>query len=96
LIGVGRDEKNLALRLGLAREVEGEKPEPLRIARSLCLFAAAAAGAPAYDCAEPGEGEAFARACALAARDGFAGKFAATPAQAKIINAAFAAKVRNA
>lgn len=87
LIGIGRDEDLLARRLGLARE---SSPEPLRVARSLCLLAAAAAAAPAYDCAEPGEGEVFSRACALAARDGFAGKFATDPDQAKAINAAFA------
>jgi citrate lyase subunit beta / citryl-CoA lyase len=92
LIGIGRDEESLARRLGVTRE--GEAPEPLRVARSLCLFAAAAANAPAYDCAGPGESEAFSRACGLAARDGFSGKFAATPAQAALINAAFAARVR--
>jgi len=89
LIGVGRDEELLAHRLGLAPDAEGETPEPLRVARSLCLFAAAAANAPAYDCAESGEGEAFSNACARAAREKFAGKFAKTPAQAKIINAIF-------
>lgn len=89
LIGIGRNEGRLAQRLALAPALDGEKPEPLRLARSLCLLAAAAAGAPAFDCAEPGEGEAFAGACARAARDGFAGKFAVTPAQAKAINAAF-------
>jgi citrate lyase subunit beta/citryl-CoA lyase len=86
LIGLGRDERLLAQRLGVAA---GETPEPLRVARSLCLFAAAAAGAPAYDCAEPGVGEVFARICAEAARDGFAGKLVLSAAQAKIVNAAF-------
>jgi citrate lyase subunit beta/citryl-CoA lyase len=89
LIGVGRDEEQLARRLGLALEPEGDRPEPLRVARSLCLFAAAAAKAPAYDCAQDGEGEAFSRSCARAARENFAGKFAKTPVQAKIINAFF-------
>ncbi|HUO55010.1 MAG TPA: aldolase/citrate lyase family protein [Rhodoblastus sp.] len=89
LIGIGRDESRLAAGLGLARDVDGESPEPLRFARSLALLAAAAAGAPAYDCAEPGEGARFERACAQAARDGFWGKFALTPEQARAINAAF-------
>jgi citrate lyase subunit beta/citryl-CoA lyase len=96
LIGIGRDERRLAERLGLAQSWEGERPDPLRLARSLCLFAAAAAAAPALDCAEPGEGEIFARACAQAARDGFSGKFALTPSQAKTINAAFATTIRTA
>jgi citrate lyase subunit beta/citryl-CoA lyase len=86
LIGIGRDEAALARSLGLTPEA---RPEPLRVARSLCLFAAAAAQAAAYDCAEDGEGDAFARACAEAVRDGFAGKFALTPAQAAAINAAW-------
>jgi citrate lyase subunit beta/citryl-CoA lyase len=96
LIGIGRDEGLLAQRLGLAPREGEDKPEPLRIARSLCLFAAAAAQAPAIDCAEPGAGEDFARLCAQAARDGFAGKFATTPEQAIAINAAFASQIRTA
>ncbi len=91
LIGIGRDERRLAQSLGLAIGGE-EKPEPLRVARGLAILAAGAAGAPAFDSAEPGEGEAFARACARAARDGFSGKFALTPDQARAINAAFPAR----
>ncbi|WP_374545309.1 aldolase/citrate lyase family protein [Rhodoblastus sp.] len=87
LIGIGRDEALLAERIGV---VVDQAPEPLRVARSLCLFAAKAAQAPAFDCAEQGEGEAFAQSCARAARDGFSGKFALTPRQARAINAAFA------
>ena len=90
LIGLGRDERLLAQRLGIFSRMDDEGPEPLRVARSLCLFAAAAAGTKAYDCAEPGESEAFARICALAARDGFAGKIVVSAAQAVIVNAAFA------
>ena len=89
LIGLGRDERLLAQRLGIFARMDDERPEPLRVARSLCLFAAAAAGTKAYDCAEPGEGEAFARLCARAARDGFAGKIVVSAAQAVIVNAAF-------
>ncbi len=92
LIGLGRDERALAQRLGIGDWGEGDAPEPLRVARSLCLFAARAAGAPAYDCAEPGEGEEFERQCALAARDGFSGKFVVSAAQAIIANAAFGAR----
>jgi citrate lyase subunit beta / citryl-CoA lyase len=94
LIGVGRDEARLARAMGLAGDAGDDKPEPLRIARGLSLFAAAAAGVPAFDSAGPGEGAAFARLCAKAAHDGFAGKFALTPAQAKAINAAFAGGLR--
>ena len=79
-------------RLGMADGLRKKRPEPLRVARALCLFAAAAAGAPAYDCAESGEGEAFVQACAEAAAEGYAGKFVLTAKQAKIVNAAFADK----
>ncbi len=89
LIGLGRDEARLAQILNV--EARGKaRAAPLDLARNLCLFAAAAAHVPAFDCAESGEGDAFARACAYAARDGFAGKFALTPKQAEIVNAAFA------
>jgi citrate lyase subunit beta/citryl-CoA lyase len=91
LIGLGRNEQRLKERLGIFSATD-PRPEPLAVARALCLFAAAAAKTPAYDCAEPGEGKDFVEACAQAARDGFAGKFALTAAQAKIINAAFAEK----
>jgi citrate lyase subunit beta/citryl-CoA lyase len=87
LIGVGRDERRLAEKLGLA-VAGGERAEPLRVARGLAILAAAAAAAPAFDSAEPGDGELFAQACARAARDGFSGKFALTPDQARAINAA--------
>ncbi len=88
LIGLGRNEQRLMERLGIASG-PGPRPEPLAVARALCLFAAAAASAPAYDCAEPGEGEDFESACAQAAREGFSGKLVLSPAQAKIVNAAF-------
>jgi citrate lyase subunit beta/citryl-CoA lyase len=96
LIGLGRDELLLRLRLGVAATASGERPEPLRVARALGLFAAAAAGTPAYDAAEPGEGEDFFRSCATASRDGFAGKLVLTAAQAKIVNDVFEPKTRTA
>jgi citrate lyase subunit beta/citryl-CoA lyase len=92
LIGLGRDERLLAQRLGISARMGDEQPEPLRVARSLCLFAAAAAGTQAYDCAEPGESEAFARVCARAAQDGFGGKLIVSATQARIVNAAFEAR----
>ena len=89
LIGLGRDERLLAQRLGISARMDDKRPEPLRVARSLCLFAAAAAGTKAYDCAESVEDEAFARICARAARDGFSGKLIVSATQARIVNAAF-------
>ncbi len=52
LIGLGCDERLLARRLGISARFDDKSPEPLRVARSLCLFAAAAAGTKAYDCAD--------------------------------------------
>jgi len=92
LIGLGHDERLLMQRLGMSMEGAKKRSEPLRVARALCLFAAAAAGAPAYDCAESGEGAAFVVACAKAAAEGFGGKFVWTAKQAEIVNAAFAPK----
>jgi citrate lyase subunit beta/citryl-CoA lyase len=91
LIGLGRNERALMERLGIF-SAPGPRPEPLGVARALCLFAASAASAPGYDCAEPGEGEDFVAACQQAAHDGFAGKFVLNAAQAKIVNAAFTKK----
>ena len=91
LIGLGHDELLLMQRLGMANGAK-KRSEPLRVARALCLFAAAAAGAPAYDCAESGESEAYVVACAKAAAEGFGGKFVWTAKQAEIVNAAFARK----
>lgn len=92
LIGLGRDERLLAQRLRVLARNGDEPPEPLRVARSFCLFAAAAAGTKAYDCAEPAESEDFSRICEQAACDGFAGKIVVSAAQAVIVNAAFAAR----
>ncbi len=51
LRGVGWDAASLAAALGAraARDADGALIDPCRTARSLCLFAAAAAGVPAFD-----------------------------------------------
>lgn len=71
--------------------VDGRYTEPFRLARSLCLHAAAAAGVPALDtvCVELDD-LALLRAEALEARrDGFAGKIAIHPSHLAAINEVF-------
>jgi citrate lyase subunit beta/citryl-CoA lyase len=84
LIGLGWRPESLGTALGAA-----DGAEPLRVARSMLLFAAAAAGVPAFDALQAGEGKIFAWACEAAARDGFSGKFVRDAAQAAAVNTAF-------
>jgi citrate lyase subunit beta/citryl-CoA lyase len=95
LIGLAWDADALQADVGAetARDTGGAFLGPLRFAREMTLVAAAAAGVAAIDTAFTEEGEdAATKAEALAAkRAGFVAKFAIDPAQAKIINAAFAA-----
>jgi citrate lyase subunit beta / citryl-CoA lyase len=96
LIGLAWDAEALRIDVGAeaARDaVVGAYAGPLRLARDITLVAAAAAGVAGVDTAfaEIGDGEGL-RAEALAGmRDGFTAKLAINSAQAKIINAAFAA-----
>jgi citrate lyase subunit beta / citryl-CoA lyase len=62
----------------------------LELARSLLIFAAKAAGVPAFDASAPGvDGQNFEELCRAAKRDGFAGKCAVDPGQIAPINAIF-------
>jgi citrate lyase subunit beta/citryl-CoA lyase len=85
--------EDLSSALGaLATRDEGGWTEPYRLARSLCLFGAAAAGVAAIDTVftDLRDVEGLQRECAIAARDGFAGKLAIHPGQVPVINACFA------
>lgn len=68
-----------------------EWSDPFALARSLCLFAAAAAGVQAIDTlyANFKDGDGLAASAARARRDGFTGKLAIHPAQVETINNAF-------
>jgi citrate lyase subunit beta/citryl-CoA lyase len=74
------------------RDTQGVLLDPYRLARALCLAAAAAAGVPAIDTVfvDFHDSEAFRRECGAARRDGFWGKMAIHPSQVPIINAIFA------
>jgi citrate lyase subunit beta/citryl-CoA lyase len=75
------------------RSSEGVLLDPYRLARVLCLAAAASAGVPAIDTVftdfSDSDREAFRRECGAARREGFSGKMAIHPSQVPIINQAF-------
>ncbi len=85
--------EDLAADLGaqVNRETDGELRFSFKLARSLCQFAAAAAGLPAIEtlALDYRDEAAVARCAARAAEDGFSGMLAIHPAQVPIINAAF-------
>lgn len=73
------------------RAADGRHTEPFRLARSLCLFAAVAAGVQPIDTVYPAfrDSDGLRLECEEARRDGFLGKMAIHPAQVPIINAVF-------
>jgi citrate lyase subunit beta/citryl-CoA lyase len=85
--------EDLSAELGAERnrDSEGVLLDPYRLARALCLAAAAAAGVTAIDTVfvDFRDTEAFRRECGAARRDGFSGKMAIHPAQVPIINSIF-------
>ncbi|HKT73193.1 MAG TPA: CoA ester lyase [Steroidobacteraceae bacterium] len=70
---------------------DGNWSQPFQLARSLCIFAASAAGVPALDTlfADTRDTEGLRGACATARRDGFSGKIAIHPGQVVPINEGF-------
>ncbi|HZZ59723.1 MAG TPA: aldolase/citrate lyase family protein [Roseiarcus sp.] len=95
LIGIAWDAEALRADVGAETARDGGAfAGPFRLAREMTLFAAAAANVAAIDTAfADASDDAATKAEALAAkRTGFGAKFAIDPAQAKIINAAFAAE----
>jgi citrate lyase subunit beta/citryl-CoA lyase len=85
--------EDLAAALGAAsnRDAAGAYADPYRLARSLCLAGAAAAGVAAIDTVftDFRDSAGLAAEAAAARRDGFAGKLAIHPDQVGPINAAF-------
>ncbi|HTV87794.1 MAG TPA: CoA ester lyase [Stellaceae bacterium] len=76
---------------GNNRTAAGEYDGPYKLARSLCLLGAAAAGVVALDTiyTDFRDDEGLRAECAAAKRSGFAGKMAIHPAQLAAINAVF-------
>lgn len=87
----GAEDLPAAIGASTSREDDGRYTPPYEMARSLTLFAAAAAGVAPIDTVYPDfrDLEGLARYAARAARDGFTGMMAIHPTQAPIINAAF-------
>jgi citrate lyase subunit beta/citryl-CoA lyase len=93
LAGLTWGAEDLAAAVGATRnrDESGVWTEPYRLVRSLCLFAAHAAGVPAIDTifADFRDAAGLQRSCEDARRDGFSGKLAIHPDQVAIINQAF-------
>ena len=93
LIGLTWGAEDLAAAVGATgnRDEEGELTFPYQLARAQCLFAAAAAGVPAFDTpyTDYRDSAGLAADCAKARRDGFAGRLAIHPDQIEPINAGF-------
>lgn len=92
LAGITWGAEDLAADLGAVANREAARvTEPYRLARSLCLYAAAAAGVAAIDtvCVELDDPAVVADEAREARRDGFLGKAAIHPKHVDAINAAF-------
>jgi citrate lyase subunit beta/citryl-CoA lyase len=87
----GAEDLSAALGAISSRDDEGNWTEPYRLVRSLCLFAAHAAGVKAIDTlhADFRDLDGLGASCAEARRDGFSGKLAIHPDQVDVINRAF-------
>jgi len=70
------------------RDAQGQLTEPYRLARSICLFGAAAAKVPAIETVyvDFRNSEGLRRDTQDARRDGFTGRLAIHPAQVPVIN----------
>jgi citrate lyase subunit beta/citryl-CoA lyase len=87
----GAEDLSVELAAEANRDAQGRFLDPYRLARSLCLAGAAAAGVPAIDTVyvDFRDTDGFRRECKEARRDGFSGKMAIHPAQVPIINELF-------
>jgi citrate lyase subunit beta/citryl-CoA lyase len=87
----GAEDLSTAVGATTNRGEDGNWLPPYQLARSLCLFAAAAAGVPAIDTVytDYKDTKGLARFAANARRDGFEGMLAIHPGQVEIINDAF-------
>jgi len=93
LIGLtwGPEDLSAELSAETNRDPQGELTEPYRLARSICLYAAAAAKVPAIETVyvDFRNSEGLRRDTEAARRDGFAGRLAIHPTQVPVINEVF-------
>jgi citrate lyase subunit beta/citryl-CoA lyase len=87
----GAEDLPAAIGAATSREEDGSFTAPYELARSLCLFGAAAAGVAPIETVYPAfrDLEGLAAYAGRARRDGFTGMMAIHPAQVEVINAAF-------
>jgi citrate lyase subunit beta/citryl-CoA lyase len=87
----GAEDLSAELGAHANRDAQGRFLDPYRLARVLCLAAAASAQVPAVDTVHVDfrDSDGFRRECEEASRDGFLGKMAIHPAQVPIINDVF-------
>lgn len=87
----GAEDLPAAIGATASREQDGRFTPPYELARSLCLFGAAAAGVAPIETVYPAfkDLDGLADFAARARRDGFAGMLAIHPGQVSVINAAF-------
>src|SRR4051812_49472860 len=87
----GAEDLPAAIGAATSREADGRYTPPYELARSLCLFGAAAASVAPIETVYPDfrDLEGLAAYAARARRDGFTGMMAIHPAQVPAINAAF-------
>ena len=87
----GAEDLPAAIGAATSREEDGSFTAPYEIARSLCLFGAAAAGVAPIETVYPSfkDMEGLAAYAGRARRDGFTGMMAIHPAQVPVINEAF-------
>jgi citrate lyase subunit beta/citryl-CoA lyase len=87
----GAEDLPAAIGAATSREPDGRYTPPYELARSLCLFGAAAAGVAPIETIYPAfrDLEGLAAYAARARRDGFTGMMAIHPDQVPVINAAF-------
>lgn len=87
----GAEDLSAAVGAVTNRDVDGRWLAPYQLARSLCLFAAAAAGIAAIDTVytDYKDADGLATFAAAARRDGFEGMLAIHPDQVDIINKSF-------
>jgi citrate lyase subunit beta/citryl-CoA lyase len=87
----GAEDLPAAIGAQTSREADGRYTPPYELARSLCLFGAAAAGVAAIETVYPAfrDLDGLAAYAGRARRDGFTGMMAIHPDQVPVINAAF-------
>jgi citrate lyase subunit beta / citryl-CoA lyase len=87
----GAEDLPAAIGAATSREEDGSFTPPYELARSLCLFGAAAAGVMPIETVYPAfrDLDGLAAYAARARRDGFTGMMAIHPDQVSVINAAF-------